>query len=179
MWFPHDWDALGLQPKGVPVSSAFRKGRRTLNGLGVRGAVDVDLVVWSIEAQDKRAHKRAGGRPFTSESAREAAGRSAEARRQARKGAGLSDQDIEQALRRKAAKGDVAAARELRERARVKLDVATENTPRVELEDMSSEELERLRERLLRMAVRMNERAARAQARADGAAPPRASESRP
>jgi hypothetical protein len=96
-----------------------------------------------------------------------------------RKGAGLSDQDIEQALRRKAAKGDVAAARELRERARVKLDVATENTPRVELEDMSSEELERLRERLLRMAVRMNERAARAQARADGAAPPRASESRP
>jgi hypothetical protein len=44
-------------------------------------------------------------------------------RRQARTNAGLSDQDIEQALRRKAAKGDVAAARELRERARVKLDV--------------------------------------------------------
>lgn len=124
------------------------------------------------EAQDKRAHKRAGGRPFTSESAREAAGRSAEARRQARTGTGLSDQDIEQALRRKAAKGDVAAARELRERARVKLDVATETTPGVVLEDMSCEELERLRERLLRMAVRMNERAARAQARAEGAAPP-------
>ena len=73
---------------------------------------------------------------------------------------------------RKAAKGDVAAARELRERARVKLDVATETTPRVVLEDMSNEELERLRERLLRMAVRMNERAARAQARAEGAAAP-------
>jgi hypothetical protein len=50
MWFPHDWDALGLQPKGVPVSSAFRnKGEEPLNGLGVRGAVDVGLVVWSIE----------------------------------------------------------------------------------------------------------------------------------
>jgi hypothetical protein len=53
-----------------------------------------------------------------------------------------SDEAIEQALRRKAAWGDVAAARELRERARVKLEVATETTPRVVLEDMSNEELE-------------------------------------
>jgi hypothetical protein len=73
------------------------------------------------------------------------------------------DADIDRALRRKASKGDVAAARELRERARVKLDVATETMPRVVLEDMSNEELERLREGPLRMAVRMNERAARAQ----------------
>ena len=84
-------------------------------------------------------------------------------RRQARTGAGLSDQDIEQGLRRKASKGDVAAARELRERARVA--PATEGSASyLALEEMSSEELERLRDRLTRMALRFNERAAPARA---------------
>jgi hypothetical protein len=124
------------------------------------------------EARDEVAHKRERGKPFDSDRAREAARLSAERRRARQAGDDTSDEAIEQALRRKAARGDVAAARELRERARVKLDVATETTPRVVLEDMSNEELERLQERLLRMAVRMNERAARAQARAEGAAPP-------
>ena len=123
------------------------------------------------EARDEVAHKRERGKPFDSDRAREAARLSAERRRARQAGDDTSDEAIEQALRRKAARGDVAAARELRERARVKLDVATETTPRVVLEDMSNEELERLRERLLRMAVRMNERAARAQARAEGRHP--------
>ena len=130
------------------------------------------------EARDEVAHKRERGKPFDSDRAREAARLSAERRRARQAGDDTSDEAIEQALRRKAARGDVAAARELRERARVKLDVATETTPRVVLEDMSNEELERLQERLLRMAVRMNERAARAQARGEGRHP-RASESRP
>jgi hypothetical protein len=133
-------------------------------------------------AQDERALERVRGKPFTSESAREAASRSAETRRQARTGAGLSDQDIEQALRRKAAKGDVAAARELRERARAQAQLvmpADTDPSRLSLEEMSTEELERLQDRLTIMAVRFNERAARAQARAEGAAPPCSSESRP
>jgi hypothetical protein len=131
------------------------------------------------EARDEDASERVRGKPFDSERGREAARLSAESRRARQANDATSDEAIEQALRRKAARGDVAAARELRERARVKLDVATETTPRVVLEDMSNEELERLRERLLRMALRMNERAARVQARVEGAAPPRASESRP
>jgi hypothetical protein len=36
MWFPHDWDALGLQPKGVPVSSALRNTLGPARGTNIR-----------------------------------------------------------------------------------------------------------------------------------------------
>jgi hypothetical protein len=131
-------------------------------------------------AQDESAPERVRGKPFTSESAREAASRSAETRRQARTGAGLSDQDIERALRRKAAKGDVAAARELRERAvRLPSVTGSDVSGHIDLESMSDEALKRLRARLLSMAVRMEARAEAARAARPVAAPPRSSESRP
>ena len=112
---------------------------------------------------DAPRHPRAGGTPTRQQCT---------SRRQARTGAGLSDQDIEEALRRKAATGDVAAARELRERTRTHVATHEQQLSHVALEEMSDEELGALRERLLSMAVRMNDRAARARA-AEGEAPPR------
>lgn len=120
---------------------------------------------------------------FTSESAREARSRVGQAHK-----AKPTDDDIDRALRSKAAKGDVAAARELRERAR-SAPPADDSIGYVALEEMGSEALERLRVRLLRMAARMEARSRRAQgvetssiesiaARLEGEAPPRASESR-
>jgi hypothetical protein len=130
-------------------------------------------------AQDERVLERVRGKPFDSDRAREAARLSAESRRGRRARSETdapTDADIELALRQKAAKGDVQAARELRERARLATPGAGLRAGEgiVSLEDMPTDQLERLRNRLLLMAQRFEARAARGHP-----GPPRPLESRP
>lgn len=111
---------------------------------------------------------------FTSESARKAAALRGSGHKPKPK---ATDDDIDRALRRKAAAGDVAAARELRERARVAKPLE-EGASALVLDEMSAADLGRLRDRLLRMAVRFNARAAQARAPSEAPVPPRSQESR-
>jgi hypothetical protein len=131
------------------------------------------------EAREEETYKRVRGKPFDTNRAREAARLSAESRRGRRARSeqdAPTDADIELALRQKAAKGDVQAARELRERARLATPGAGLRAGEgiVSLEDMPTDQLERLRNRLLLMAQRFEARAARGQP-----GPLRASESTP
>jgi hypothetical protein len=142
------------------------------------------------QAPGDRAHKRVRGRPFESKSAREAARLSAESRRGRRASSETdspTDAAIEANLRRIASgkgAGAVQAAKELRERARVLPPSTKEGRAHekpVLMEELSDEELERLRQRLLSMAWRAEQRAARRSSSPSvggDPAPPRASESR-